>query len=34
MTPEQIEEYEKRIDEETRAWNNEPRYDSEGNRLI
>jgi hypothetical protein len=34
MTPAQIEEYEKRIDEETRAWNNEPRYDSEGNRLI
>lgn len=34
MTPEQVMEYEKRIDEETRSWDKNPRYDAEGNRLI
>ena len=34
MSPQQVLEYEQRIDEETRRWNQEPRTDSQGNQLI
>ena len=34
MSPQQVLEYEQRIDEETRKWNSEIRTDAQGNQLI